>query len=79
VNALIDLTYIRRYHLNYQHHSNRTKRNPMDTHLLVGVAVMLGLIGIAASRELLRILRPQPQLVPIKVSRPVRSDRSDIR
>ena len=26
----------------------------MDTHLLIGVAVMLGLIGIAASRDLLR-------------------------
>jgi hypothetical protein len=25
----------------------------MDTHLLIGVAVMLGLIGIAASRDLL--------------------------
>ncbi|CAG4890306.1 hypothetical protein [Paraburkholderia gardini] len=51
----------------------------MDTHLLVGIAVMLGLIGIAAGRNLLRTLRPQPQLVPLKVSRPVRSDRSDIR
>jgi hypothetical protein len=29
----------------------------MDTHLLIGVAVMLGLIGIAASRDLLRNLR----------------------
>ncbi|WP_287189548.1 hypothetical protein [Paraburkholderia sp.] len=51
----------------------------MDTHLLVGIAVMLGLIGIAAWRNLLRTLRPQPQLVPVKVSRPVRPDRSDIR
>ncbi|RKE34988.1 hypothetical protein B0G76_1031 [Paraburkholderia sp. BL23I1N1] len=40
----------------------------MDTHLMIGVAVMLGLIGIAASRDLLRRLRDQqPQLVPIKV------------
>ena len=29
----------------------------MDTHLMIGVAVMLGLIGIAASRDLLRRLR----------------------
>jgi hypothetical protein len=35
----------------------------MDTHLLIGVAVMLGLIGIAASRDLLRNLRAQPQLI----------------
>ena len=43
----------------------------MDTHLMIGVAVMLGLIGIAASRDLLRRLREQqPQLVPIKVERP---------
>ncbi|CAE6708313.1 hypothetical protein [Paraburkholderia haematera] len=40
----------------------------MDTHLMIGVAVMLGLIGIAASRDLLRRLRDQqPRLVPIKV------------
>jgi len=39
----------------------------MDTHLMIGVAVMLGLIGI----DLLRRLRDQqPQLVPIKVERP---------
>ncbi|HYS65793.1 MAG TPA: hypothetical protein VEN30_18550 [Paraburkholderia sp.] len=43
----------------------------MDTHLMIGLAVMLGLIGIAASRDLLRRLREQqPQLVPIKVERP---------
>jgi hypothetical protein len=43
----------------------------MDTHLMIGVAVMLGLIGIAASRDLLRRLRDQQaQLVPIKVERP---------
>jgi hypothetical protein len=42
----------------------------MDTHLMIGVAVMFGLIGVAASRELLRRLREQqPQLVPIKVER----------
>ncbi len=51
----------------------------MDTHLLVGLAVMLGLIGIAASRDLLRNLRAQPQLVPVKISRPVRRDRDDAR
>ena len=33
----------------------------MDTHLMIGVAVMLGLIGIAASRDLLRRLRDQRQ------------------
>jgi hypothetical protein len=48
----------------------------MDMHLLVGVAVMLGLIGIAAWRDLQRTLRPQPQLVPLKVSRRVHSARS---
>jgi hypothetical protein len=43
----------------------------MDTHLMIGVAVMFGLIGIAASRDLLRRLREQqPQLVPVKVERP---------
>jgi hypothetical protein len=48
----------------------------MDMHLLMtGVAVMLGLIGIAASRDLMRRLRPQPKLVPIRVERPVRRSR----
>jgi hypothetical protein len=42
----------------------------MDTHLMVGVAVMFGLIGIAASRDLLRRLRQQPQLAPIRIERP---------
>jgi len=43
----------------------------MDTHLMIGVAVMFGLIGIAASRDLLRRLREQQsQLVPIKIERP---------
>ncbi|WP_186308613.1 hypothetical protein [Paraburkholderia sp. BCC1885] len=41
----------------------------MDTHLLIGVVVMLGLIGIAASRDLLRNLRAQPQLIPIRAER----------
>jgi hypothetical protein len=37
---------------------------------MIGVAVMLGLIGIAASRDLLRRLREQQQqLVPIRVER----------
>jgi hypothetical protein len=54
----------------------------MDTHLIIGVAVMFGLIGIAASRDLLRRLREQqPQLVPIKIersgSREQRRDRFD--
>ncbi|CAN7406302.1 hypothetical protein ACOCG7_24290 [Paraburkholderia sp. DD10] len=51
----------------------------MDTHLMIGVAVMLGLIGIAASRDLLRRLREQqPQLVPIKIARPdARGQRHD--
>jgi hypothetical protein len=40
----------------------------MDTHLMIGVAVMFGLIGVAASRDLLRRMREQqPQLVPVKV------------
>jgi hypothetical protein len=47
----------------------------MDTHLMIGVAVMLGLIGIAASREMLRRARPQPRLVPVRVERPVRRSR----
>ncbi|HEX7933527.1 MAG TPA: hypothetical protein VF573_10715 [Paraburkholderia sp.] len=43
----------------------------MDTHLMIGVAVMFGLIGIAASRDLLRRLRDQqPQLAPIEIERP---------
>lgn len=40
----------------------------MDTHLMIGLAVMMGLIGIAASRDLMRRLRAQePKLVPIKI------------
>ena len=41
----------------------------MDTHLLIGVAVMLGLIGLVASRDLLRNLRAQPQPVRIRAER----------
>jgi hypothetical protein len=41
----------------------------MNTHLLIGVAVMVGLIGIAGSRDLLRRFRAQPQLVPIRAER----------
>ncbi|MDQ7979341.1 hypothetical protein QYH69_19005 [Paraburkholderia sp. SARCC-3016] len=40
----------------------------MDTHLMIGVAVIFGLIAVAASRDLLRRMRPQPRLVPVKVS-----------
>ncbi|HZZ12994.1 MAG TPA: hypothetical protein VFE79_20100 [Paraburkholderia sp.] len=43
----------------------------MDTHLMIGVAVMFGLIAFAGSRDLLRRLREQqPQLAPIKVELP---------
>ncbi|MGH8779431.1 hypothetical protein [Paraburkholderia sp.] len=41
----------------------------MDTNLMIGVAVMLALIGVAASRDLLRRLRGTPQLVPVRVRR----------
>jgi len=48
----------------------------MDTHLMIGVAVIFGLIVIAASRDVLRRLRPQPRLVPVKVRtmKPARRD-----
>ncbi|MEX3852667.1 MULTISPECIES: hypothetical protein [Paraburkholderia] len=40
----------------------------MDTHLMIGLAVMFGLIGVAASRDLLRRMRvQQPRLVPVEV------------
>ena len=43
----------------------------MDTHLMIGIAVMFGLIGIAASRDLLRAIRQQqPQPVPVRVREP---------
>jgi hypothetical protein len=47
----------------------------MDTHLMIGVAVIVGLIGIAASRDLLRRLRPRA--VPVRVERgdPARDSR----
>jgi hypothetical protein len=48
----------------------------MDTHLLIGVAVMLGLIGIAGSRDLLRRFRVQPQAVPIRAGRREAADRT---
>jgi hypothetical protein len=41
----------------------------MDTHLLIGLAVMLGLIGFTGSRELLRRFKAQPQLVPVRAER----------
>jgi hypothetical protein len=47
----------------------------MDTHLMIGVAVMLGLIGIAASRDMLRRLRPQPRLAPVRTGQPARHSR----
>jgi hypothetical protein len=40
----------------------------MDTHLMIGVAVIFGLIAVAASRDVLRRLRPQPRLVPVKAT-----------
>jgi hypothetical protein len=50
----------------------------MDTHLLmIGVAVMVGLIGVAASRDLLRRMRPQPRLIPVRIERPARRPRDD--
>ena len=41
----------------------------MDTHLMIGIAVMMGLIGIAASRDLLRMRRAQLQPVSLRVQR----------
>ncbi|TDY40300.1 hypothetical protein BX592_12656 [Paraburkholderia rhizosphaerae] len=48
----------------------------MDTHLMIGVAVIFGLIAVAASRDVLRRLRQQPRLVPIK-STAMKSARKD--
>ncbi|PXW16814.1 hypothetical protein [Paraburkholderia caballeronis] len=45
----------------------------MDTHLMIGIAVMMGLIGIAASRDLLRMRRAQLQPVALR-SRPFRDN-----
>ncbi|WP_322061943.1 hypothetical protein [Paraburkholderia sp. J63] len=41
----------------------------MDTHLMIGIAVMMGLIGIAASRDLLRMRRAQLQPVALRARR----------
>ena len=41
----------------------------MDTHLIIGIAVMMGLIGIAASRDLLRMRRAQLERVTLRVRR----------
>jgi uncharacterized membrane protein YccF (DUF307 family) len=46
----------------------------MDTHLMIGIAVMMSLIGIAASRDLLRMRRAQLQPATLRVQRPI--DRS---
>ncbi|CAB3763946.1 hypothetical protein [Paraburkholderia humisilvae] len=49
----------------------------MDTHLMIGVAVIFGLIAVAASRDLLRRLRPQPRLVPVKSTTALKPARKD--
>jgi hypothetical protein len=41
----------------------------MDTHLMIGIAVMMGLIGIAASRDLLNMRRSQLQPVSLRARR----------
>jgi hypothetical protein len=41
----------------------------MDTHLMIGIAVMMGLIGIAASRDLLRMRRAQLQPATLRAQR----------
>jgi hypothetical protein len=48
----------------------------MNTHLLIGVAVMFGLIGIAASRDLLRRLKSEPRLAPVPLRRAAESERA---
>ncbi|WP_134046971.1 hypothetical protein [Paraburkholderia caballeronis] len=53
--------------------SARPPRTFMDTHLMIGIAVMMGLIGIAASRDLLRMRRAQLQPVALR-SRPFRDN-----
>ncbi|GAB6849085.1 hypothetical protein [Paraburkholderia kururiensis] len=40
----------------------------MDTHLMIGVAVMVGLIGLAASRDLLQALRAQLRPATVRVT-----------
>ncbi|MCG5076993.1 hypothetical protein [Paraburkholderia tagetis] len=42
----------------------------MNTHLMIAIAVMMGMIGIAASRDLLRMRRAQLQPVRLRVQRP---------
>lgn len=41
----------------------------MSTHLMIGITVMMGLIGIAASRDLLRMRRAQLRPVSLRVPR----------
>ncbi|MDR3098075.1 MAG: hypothetical protein LBV73_13500 [Paraburkholderia sp.] len=41
----------------------------MNTHLMIAVAVMMGLIGIAASRDLLRMRRAQLQPATLRAQR----------
>ncbi|WP_233862923.1 hypothetical protein [Paraburkholderia adhaesiva] len=41
----------------------------MDTHLMIGIAVMMGLIGIAASRDLLSMRRSRLQPVSLRARR----------
>ena len=48
----------------------------MDTQVMIGVAVMFGLIAIAASRDLLQRLRAKQQLVPVRI-RPTRTTRDE--
>lgn len=43
----------------------------MDTNLMIGIAVVVALVGVAASRDLLRRMRSAPQLVPVRVRRDV--------
>jgi hypothetical protein len=40
----------------------------MDTHLMIGVAVMVGLIGLAASRDLFQALRAQLRPATVRTS-----------
>ncbi|MFX1672003.1 hypothetical protein PWR63_06870 [Paraburkholderia sp. A2WS-5] len=42
----------------------------MDMHTMIGIAVMIGLIGIAASRDLLRMRRAQLQPITLRTQRP---------
>jgi hypothetical protein len=41
----------------------------MHTHLMIGLSVMMGLIGIAASRDLLSMRRSQLQPVSLRARR----------